>query len=234
MELDLEVKAHVDVTWVVKEGQNGLWVPVQRVKNLQTNYGITAYAQAAGGTYLAPAYMVIETTKATIQSGGGPGTTSFVTDIDPTTAGDVSLVLGVGLQTQETVTFSLKTGSGPFTWTTSASVNQHNTGEFVVRLPLATDTMAQVISEAQYDPVNAPNQRSYTSGNYSPGVGVGTIQFYFSGLAATNLFFAHVGLADQAKIPGVGTNLHNYAALGYFHNNTNDLEIDVTFTLTGG
>src|SRR5260221_10695275 len=89
MELDLEVKAHVDVTWVVKEGQNGLWVPVQRVKNLQTNYGITAYAQAAGGTYLAPAYMVIETTKATIQSGGGPGTTSFVTDIDPTTAGDV-------------------------------------------------------------------------------------------------------------------------------------------------
>src|SRR5260221_1302658 len=201
MELDLEVKAHVDVTWVVKEGQNGLWVPVQRGKNLQTNYGITAYAQAAGGTCVAPGSVGIEKTKARIQSGGGRGTTSFVTAIDPTTAGDVSLVLGVGLQTQETVTFSLKTGSGPFTWTTSASVNQHNTGEFVVRLPLATDTMAQVISEAQYDPVNAPNQLSYTSGNYSPGVWVGTIQFYFSALAATILSFAHVELADHSTLP---------------------------------
>lgn len=232
--MELNVKAHVDVEWVIKERQNGLWVVQHRIKNIQTTFGSTALALAPGGGYLAPTYMVIETTKAQIQSGGPPGTTSFMTDTDPTTAGDGSLVLGVGLSTQETVTFSSKTGTGPYTWTTSASVNTHNPGEFVVRPALASDTMAQVINEAQYDSTNAPNQRAFTSGNYSPGTGQGTVQFYFSGLAATNLFFAHVGLADQQKIPGVGTNLHNYAALGYNHNNTNDLEIDVTFTLTGG
>src|SRR5258708_4584106 len=196
---EIETPINVRVDWAVKERQNGLWVVARKVKNLQTTFGITAYALAPGGGYLAPTYMVIETTKAAITSGGPAGTTSFVTDIDPTTAGDTSLVLGVGLATQETVTFSLKTGTGPYTWTTSASVNTHNPAEFVIRPALAADTMAQVINEAQYDSVNAPNQRAFTSGNYSPGVGQGTMQFYFSGLAATNLFFAHVGLADQTS-----------------------------------
>ena len=225
---------NIRTDWVLRERQNGLWVVKHRIKNIQTTYGITAYALAPGGGYIAPVYMVIETTAAVLQIGGPPSSTSFTTDIDPTTGGDTQLVLGVGLTTQETVTFSAKTGAGPYTWTTSPTVNAHNPSEFVVRPALVGDTMAQVINEAQFDPVNAPNQRATTSGSYSPGTGQGTIQFYFSGLAATNLFFAHVGLADQLIIPGTGTNLHNYAALGYNHNNTNDLEIDVTFTLTGG
>jgi hypothetical protein len=222
----------VSVRWLLKERQNGLWVPVRAFHNLVTNYGLTAMAAAPAGAYTPPIYLVIDTAYTTMYSQANAGTSTVQLAADPTVAGDTQLVLSVGLASQETVTFTGKSGTNPVVFTLSANlVNTHSTGDPVVRAVTANDTMASVLSEAQYDPTNNPNKRSALTSNYSPGNAQSTMQFFLSGQTATNLFFAHVGLADNSTIGAPNTNLHNYAALGYNHNNTNDLEIDVTYTL---
>ena len=222
----------IGVHWVVKERQGGLWVPVHDFHNLLTNYGLTAYAQAAGGNYLAPTYMVIDTASVGFYAPGNVGDGSVQLNGDPTISGDTQLVLGAGLPSQETVTFTSKSGTNPVIFNLSGTLaNAHAIGDPVVRNVTASDTMASVLSEAQYDPTNNPNGRSPIAASYSPATGQGTMQYFFAGITATNLFFAHVGLADQQLIGNPATNLHNYAVLGYNHNNTNDLEIDVTYTL---
>lgn len=218
------------VNWTVKERVDGLWVAKAQFKNLITNAGLTALALAPGGNYLAPTYLVIDQSYTTM-SAASSGATSVVLAADPTISGDTQLVLSVGLSAQETVTFSAKSGTGPFTFTVSALANNHAASDPCVRAPTVADTMSSVVSEAQYDSTNAPNMRVPSSGSYSPGTGQGTMQFFISGSTATNIFFAHVGMADKQSMTDATTNLHNYAALGYNHNNTNDLEIDVVYTL---
>lgn len=222
----------VAVHWVVKEQESGVWVAKKKFKNLLTTYGLTAFASAPSGVYTFPVYLVIEQTSTTLSATYSAGVTTIQTAGDPTLPGDTQLVLGTGLAGQETVTFSSKSGTGPTTFVlTGPTSNPHNLGDLVVRAPSTGDTMASVVSEAQYDSVNAPNQRVLQTSNYSPASGQNIMQFFISGVTATNVMFAHIGLADSLTV-GTG-NLHNYAALGYDHTNTNDVEIDVTWTVVG-
>ena len=220
------------VRWVVKERQGGVWVPVHTFKNLVTNYGLTAFASAPSGQYTAPTYLTINSAYVTMYSGASPGATSIQLSGDPTLSGDTQLVLSVGLAAQETVTITGITGTNPVTVTlSSALVNSHALGDHVVRQVASTDTMASVTAEVQYDPTYNPNNRMALTSAYSPGVGQSTMQYFFSGATLTNVFMSHVGLCDQQVIGAINANLHNYAVLGYNHNNTNDVEIDVNYTL---
>lgn len=225
-------RVRAGVLWVVKERVRGLWVVKRETHNVVTAYGTTALALAPGGGYLPPTYLVIETTQTTLAASYSSGVNAIQLAGDPTQAGDTQLVLSLNTANQETVTFTSKSGTGPYTFNLSANTGfPHNSGDYATRAPVSSDTMANVVAEAQYDPTNAPGLRSPMSSSYSPATGQGTMQFFLAGITATNLFFAHVGLADASAV-GAG-NLHNYAALGYNHNNTNDVEIDVTWTVTG-
>lgn len=220
------------VVWEVKEFSGGVWVPRVRVKNVVTNYGVNALASAPSGTYVPPLYLVINQASTVLSTSYSAGVTSIQTAADPTIGGDTSLVLGVGTANQETVAFSAKTGTGPFTFTlSSATSNSHTSGDLVTRVPLAADTIASIASEAQYDPTFAAGQRLIQTSSFSPTSGENTMQFFIAGIQATNVVFAQTGLADTQDI-GTG-NLHNLAVLGYNHNNTNDVEIDVTWTVIG-
>ena len=222
-----EITLKVKFYWQVKEWRNGLWVVVREFENLITNYGLTAFSGASPATYL-----VIDTSNTTLAGNVNPGDMVVNLSADPTVAGDTQLVLSVGQAGQETVTFSSKSGTNPYAFALSSpAVNAHAFGDFVVRAPTAADTLASVLSEAQFDPTYFPNQRVPLTATYSPNQGQTTYQFFVAGIQATNLYFAHVGLADNVNI-GQG-NLHNYAALGYNHNNVNDFEIDATYTITG-
>lgn len=229
------IKIGVMVRWVVKvrRRRGGLWVPVHDFYNLVTDYGLTALSAAPSGNYTPPIYLVINTASTTLAAQANQGATSVSLNADPTLAGDTQLVLSVGLAAQETVTFVSKSGSGPYSFVLQAPYpsNTHPASDPVVRAPTASDTMASVTAEAQYDPTFNPNKRSAMTASFSPGTGQNTMQFFLSGTTATNLFFAHVGLADKLTIGALNTNLHNYAPLGYNHNNTDDVEIDVTYTV---
>jgi len=225
------MKVHVTVAWAIKERIGNEWVTILEKFNLLTTYGLTAFAAAPSGGYVAPVYLIIEQTKTTLVSSYIAGVSSIQTVADPTIGGDNQLVLGVGQVGQETVTYSSKTGSGPYTFTlTAPTINPHTSGDFVCRAVRSADTLASVVSEAQYDPTYAAGKRVAQTAFYSPATGQNTMQFFIAGIQATSIYFSHVGLADSPTI-GAG-NLHNYAAFGYNHNNTNDVEIDVTWALT--
>lgn len=227
----MKIGLGASVHWVLKERINGLWVPKTKTKNLLTSYGLTAFASAPSGGYTPPIYLVIETTETTFNASFVSGVTSISTVGDPTLGGDTQLVLDPNTAFQETVTFSSKTGTGPYTWVlTAGTAYAHASGAYVVRAPATIDTMASVIAEAQFDPTYSPSARAQQTASYSPAPGQNTMQFFIAGTQATNTYFAHVGLADALTI-GQG-NLHNYAAFGYSHNNTNDVEVDVTWTVT--
>jgi hypothetical protein len=228
------------VVWTVRawrrKGALVVQEEVLRRKNLQTNFGLTAFAGAFQGTYTAPVYLVIESLAGLIQNVGGigVGATSVSLDHAVDEVGDTSLVLGVGSANQETVTFSARSGTGPYVYTISATTKTHAQYDACVRLVLATDGMAQVQSEVQYDTVNAPTQRMASLGGYSQGAGNWTMQFFFAGTQALGaggipLLFANCGLADSVTV-GAG-NLHNHINLGYSHTSGNDAEIDVSLTL---
>lgn len=224
-------KVHVEVYWTVKERKSGLWVVEHEFVNKITNYGQTAMAGAPFGGYIAPIYLVIDNAMTTMANTYLAGAASIQTVGDPTVAGDTQLDLSVGLSSQETVTFSSKTGTGPFTFNlTALTVNGHSSGDPVVRTPTFADTIASVLGESQYDPTYFAGKREPVTSSFSPATGQYTGQYFIAGIQATNLFFAHVGLADSISIGG--GSLHNYASLGYNHNNTNDVEIDVTYVLT--
>jgi hypothetical protein len=107
------------------------------------------------------------------------------------------------------------------------TLNFHGNNSLAVRSPNVNDTMTQVLSEAQYDPTFAANMRTQVTSAYTSGSGKGVIQFFLTASQATNLYFAHVGMADTNVVNG--GNLHNYAVLGYNRNTTFDLEIDVQY-----
>lgn len=199
-----------------------------------TAYGRTALASAIQGSYVPPLYLVLESNGSTVSASYVAGVTTIQTVAPVHLAGDTQLILGVGLPTQETVTFSAATGAGPTTYTLSAATAYaHAAGDPACRLPLTSDTMAQVVSEIQYDPTYDPNLRVQSVGGYSTGVGQWTMQFFVSGIEAS-AFLMTGGLAD-ANTVGQG-NLHAHFAIGINHvynalNGGVDLEIDVPIQL---
>lgn len=213
--------------WTVKE--NGR--VVRRAKNIFTNYGLSSLASAVGGGYVPPYYLVIDSDKTVLSNNYSAGATSIQTAARKDISGDTQLVINPGGGTQETVTFSAVTGSGPYTYTLTAGLaNNHNSGETVLRQTAAADTLTSVISEVQYDATNAPNQRVLASAGYSTGSGNFTLQFYITAAQAQAVFNT-VGLSEKLTV-GQG-NLHDHAVLGYDHTaGTNDVEIDVSITLT--
>lgn len=221
--------------WTVKErvSGSGVWVVRKRVRNIITNYGLTALASALSGVYAQPQYLAIEGFFANPSSSitAGAGSISLTARVDLT--GDTQIVLGVGLGVQETVTFTGVSGSGPYTYTLSGTcANNHATSETCFRLPLVTDTVAQLQGELQYDSTNFPSTRMQSPGGYSGGAGNWTIQFYFPGGTAATYITA-AGLTDNSTLGG--GNLHNHFVLGYNHTSlSTDLEIDGSLTLVNG
>jgi hypothetical protein len=220
--------------WTVKERdpESGLFIPKLTRKNIQTNYGMTAYAGAFQGTYTPPIFMVVDGFNPTFSSLTG---TTLVLNASrqPTLGTDSQLVLSIGTANQEVVSFSGTPAQAGSLWTyslTAAPTLAHVSGDICVRNPTATDTMTAIFSEQQYDTVNAPNQRMQSVGGYSGGTANWTMQYFFTGAQAL-VYFATVGLSDAATL-GTG-NLHNLLVLGYNHTGTtNDLELDVSLTLS--
>lgn len=202
---------------------------------LLTTYGLTALASAVQGTYAPPLYLVLENNGSTFAAGASAGVTAISSNAAVHLPGDTQLVLGVGLAGQETVTFTSVTTAAPYVYTLTAPVvYQHVTGDPLCRLPLATDTMAQVVNELQYDSVNDPNLRLQSVSGYSSGNGAWTMQFYLTGIEASS-FLMTIGLSDSPTI-GQG-NLHYHATLGVNHvyvpaNGGVDVEIDIPITLS--
>lgn len=224
-------KLGLSCVWTVKERRSGIWVPVLQVKNIFTNTGLNGLASAIQGTYVAPNFLVIDSAGAKLQNVYGPGATSIDVDVRVDLGSDTQLILSPGTANQETVTFSGVSGSGPYTYTLSSpTVNTHSLNDYVLRKPLATDTMTSVISEQQYDSTNAPGQRMPAASGYNNGsTGQWTIQFYFTGSQAP-VVFNTLGLADDISV-GSGS-LHNHFVLGYDHTTSgNDLEIDGSVTI---
>lgn len=199
-----------------------------------TGYGISALAAAVQGNYAPPLYLVIENTGSTLVSSisAGANTLQSVAKVD--LAGDSQLVLGVGTTAQETVGFSGVTGSGPYTYTLSTpTLYAHASGDPLCRLPLPSDTMAQVVGEIEYDHANQPGQRLQSISGYSTASGEWTMQFFLTGIEA-NTFIMMVGLSDSPLI-GQG-NLHAHATVGINHTFTTlsaakDIELDLPITL---
>lgn len=202
---------------------------------VRTNYGLTALAAAVQGGYLPPLYLVLENNGSTLVAGINTGVTSFQTPARVDLTGDTQIVLSPGLPSQETVTFTAVTGTGPYTYTLSTGTfNVHALGDPVCRLPLASDTMTQVTGEIEYDPANAPGQRSQSVSGYSTGNGEWTMQFYLTGIQADS-YIMTVGLSDSPVI-GQG-NLHAHLVVATNHvfvsaPSATDLEIDVPLTLS--
>lgn len=215
-----------------REQKTGLVIMEREITNLWTNYGVTALASAIGNAYTSPLSLVIESNYATLQlDASTPGATSILTDIRIDQSIDTQIVLSPGLATQEIIGFTGVTGTEPYTYTLATpTVNAHPVGDPVCRQVNGQDTMANVVGEIQYDPVNFPNQRAQSPGGYSNGVGNWTIQFYLPGPSALN-YLMLCGLSDSATI-GTG-NLHNHFIIGYNHTNpSNDVEIDGSITLS--
>ncbi len=228
--MDVAHKVLVTDWWTVSEKHGDIWVPVLSTHNLLTTFGLNAYATAAGGLWLPPIYLVIDTASSIVQGDYVIGSTVIQLATNPTVAGDTTLVFDAGQVAQETVTFSSITGSGPYTVNLSTpTLNFHANNSLAVRNPNVNDTTTQVLSEAQYDPIFAVNMRTQVTSAYTSGSGKGVTQFFLTAQQATNLYFAHVGMADT-NVMG-GGNLHNYAVLGYNRNTAFDLEIDIQYVV---
>ena len=212
--------------WTFREGRNVL----ARRKNVVTGFGLTNIANAWGGTAVAPLYLVIDNSQTSLYTAYSSGVSSIQTNARIDQSGDTQLVLSPGDVSQEVVSFTSVSGSGPYTYALSSpTVNAHNAGEYVVRQVKQGDNMTSVLGEIEYDHTNDPNKRIQAAGGYSNGVGNWTQQFYFSGTMG-QLLFMTVGLADSNTI-GQG-NLHNYVVFGLDHTaSTNDLEVDVVLTI---
>jgi hypothetical protein len=217
--------------WEVKERRpSGLYEVVLTRYNTWTNYGLTALATAISGTYTAPIYLELEDNGTGITNAGGiaASATSCTAADNILEGGDNTLILGVGTANQETVTGASVAGTGPYTYTFAACTKSHANGAPICRVPLASDTLASLQSEWQYDSVNNPNQRLASTAGFSTGAGVWVVQFYYNGAQGLGNMTT-IGLCDDQTV-GAG-NLHNHVALGYVHSSSNDVEIDGTLTL---
>ncbi len=226
--------------WTVKEREvlpishKRVWVPRLERHNIFTNYGLSALASAISGGYLAPIYLAIENTTTTIQVAlTTSGATAVQVNARVDQPGDTQIALDIGTALQEVVTFTSVTTTAPFIYTLSTpTAYTHAASAYVVRQVVATDTITNIISEVQYDPVNAGGQRLSSSAGFSAGPGQWSIQFYYTATMATS-YFATIGLCDSPLI-GQG-NLHNHLVLGYDHSGqTNDVQISGNLMLING
>jgi hypothetical protein len=215
--------------WTIREHRPGGIVEVWRKRNIITSYGLTALASAFGGTYAQPVYLMLDNKSATLNASYGTLVTSVVMNARIDNAGDTQIVLGVGTANEETIAFSAVSGSGPYTYTVSATTKAHTSGDNCCRAVRGADTLASIQSEFQYDSVNFPGARLRSTGFYSSGTGNGTMQFFLTGAQAVGRWES-LGTSENAAV-GAG-NLHNHLTLGYNHTAGVDVEIDIALTLS--
>ncbi|GHO55530.1 hypothetical protein [Ktedonobacter robiniae] len=224
-------------TWTVLErewlpiSRREIWIPRLERKNLFTNYGLTALASAPSGNYVAPIYLAVESFYSPLNAQANPGDMSFSLNTRVDQSGDTQVVVDIGSINQEVVTFSSVSGtSAPYTYTLSTPLqNSHPANAPVVRQVSANDTISNLTTEVQYDPVNFPGLRLASGAGYSSGNGQYTIQFYFTATMAV-AYFATCGLTDSQTISQ--GNLHNHFTLGYDHSlGQNDVQINGNLTI---
>ena len=197
--------------------------------NIWTNYGLTALAAVPGGQpYTPPQYLAIENNGVAMTNAGGisAAATSCTAATNPLESGDTQLILGVGTPNQETVTGVTVTGTGPYTFHFTACTKTHAINDPLCRVPLVA-TRGNLQNEWQYDSVNNPNQRLFSSAGFHRDRGMGDAVLLQRG-SGSRKHHHHRPLDSET----VGTgNLHNHLALGYVHTSSSDLEIDATLTL---
>lgn len=219
----------------VKNKATGRYEPVKSRRNLFTDAGLTNLAQMWMNAGSVSQYVVIDSFKATISDATLPvGSTSvtLAASQQPHKTGDTQLVLGVGLVTQETVTYSGSTNNGNGTWTynlSSATTQAHAQNDWAVRKSLQSDVMSDIKGEIQYDAVSFPNARMAMSGTgYSGGTANQVMQFFLTGDQALTDWVS-IGLSESPTV-GAGT-LMNHLAFGFTHAHGDDVELDVSLTV---
>lgn len=217
--------------WTISERHGGLWVPVWEGHNLLTDHGLTNLAAGFGGTLAPPVYLVIDSKAGQIQNAGtlAAASTSVTLDQRVDEAGDTQINLGNGTANTEVVSFSAVTGSGPYVYTISATTKTHAQNDYCSRYPKQGDTIASIQSEVQYDSVAAPGKRVKSSGFFSSGTGNGTMQFFLTGSQALG-WWQSLGTSENQSV-GAG-NLHNHLIIGYDHVSGNDVQVDISLTIT--
>lgn len=200
-----------------------------------TAYGLAALASAVQGNYTPPLYLVIEGNGSTLSALVNVGATSLQSVARVDLAGDTQLVVGTGTPNEETLAFSAVSGAGPYTYTLSTpATKSHAAADPLCRLPLSTDTMAQVASEQQFDSVNQPGLRLASVSGYASGPGQWTMQFFLTGIEAS-YFLMTIGLSDSPTIGQGNLHLHSTYGLDHTYNPVSggvDIEIDVPVSLT--
>ncbi|GHO45196.1 hypothetical protein [Ktedonospora formicarum] len=223
--------------WTVLErewlpiSRRDIWIPRLTRKNLFTNYGLSALASAPSGNYVAPVYLAIESFFSPLNGPVNPGDMSLSINTPVDQSGDTQVVVDIGSPNQEVVSFSSVSGtSAPYTYNlTTPFQYSHPAGAKVVRQVNVNDTISNLTTEVQYDPVGSPGLRLASGAGYSLGNGQYTIQFYFTSTMAV-AYLATCGLTDSTTI-GQG-NLHNHFVLGYDHSlGTNDVQINGNLTI---
>lgn len=229
----------VKAKWRVREYHDGLLVAEHSKSNLFTDYGLTNLASLWGGAGSAPVYLVIDTFAGTLGNSPLAGTATVQLDQRVDLTGDTDIVLNPGGANEETVSFSGVSGTGPYSYTTSNLVSNHTAGELACRAVRQPDSMASVQAELQYDAAAAPGQRMQApaGSGFSSGTGAWTMQFFLTGSQAlgTGGIAANwmiLGLSDNVSV-GAG-NLHNHLVFGFAHTPGNDVELDITLTITNG
>lgn len=230
MEQKVTVKG--EWTWRERSRESGLVVAEKQINNIFTSYGLTNLISGISGSNTPPIYLAVENTYTNLTLAAGSGVSTLTVGNDIMQTGDTQIYLSAGGANQEIVTVSSKSGSGPYNYILSSpTANAHTTAsnDYVCRVPVLGDTMANVISELQYDAVSAPTQRMASPGGYSPGAGQWTVQIFYPGPTLVGVAML-CGLTDSLTI-GTG-NLHNHFLLATNHTNTNnDQEIDGVITL---
>lgn len=221
--------------WVIRErdSKTGLLIAEKHIKNIATNYLLTNIGAALSGAFTPPLWLAVDNSYSYLSSPASPGDSSVYLVTDLHQVGDTQITLGAGQGNQETVTFTSVTGTGPYQYHLSGTVaHSHTTTDpdYVVRTPLATDSVTNLVSEMQYDSTDFPNQRMASPGGYSPGTGQWTVQFFYPGPTLSG-YIMTAGLIDNVTV-GVGQ-LHNHFIIGYNHSSsTTDIELDGTFTFS--
>lgn len=103
-----------------------------------------AIKNVAANAYAGAALYITLLRALILQSAASAGATSISVDLS-VQAGDI-LVIDQGLSTQEQVTVSAVSGTGPYTATVSALSKSHSSGAFVSHIPLTSSTVHEMSS----------------------------------------------------------------------------------------
>ncbi len=166
---------------------------------LSTNYGLTQYAATYGtsGLVVPNLFIGCSSSYTTISALSG---TYLTVPARVDQAGDTQLVLGPYLSTQEVVTFTSVTGTGPYVYTLSTTPSYvHNAGDMVIRVTNQNDTSASFLSEIQWDSVALPHLRLPMASGTSLGNGQFTLSYFITG-GQGQVKWSHLGLFDNNTI----------------------------------